>query len=512
MSITRVRAQFDGTWYTLAYDPDTGTYAAQITAPTLPGMYPTEVEAVGSDWTTLEETELEVRAEIVPPVVTITTAPGFYRDPAHPVQFSLRDNAGIDLTTLRIVLDGQTVTGAVTEETEGGYDCTYTPPALADGPHTIVITVQDINKNESAPAELTWTVDTTGPTLAVSWPPEGYNTNQAAITISGLAGDEGAGLAWLKVNGEVVETNPPATADAVALPPLTRGAEDGSFGFSVAVTLTEGINTFVFVAQDTLGNETTLTLHVLLDTIVPTIQRVALRPNMGPGWPELGLSYLLIVDLQPSPEPHAAETVTGTVNGRAITFVQDGQRWTAVVPRRDQVFSVEVFSQDAAGNSDQASAVFPNGLESKLDWSKLDFLNYWDLNRIERNTRFVYAAATSLGHVPPRGRVPRTPVPEETIPVAGHDPVVIPEHEEWLMSDILYQDDVDRLNSNVQALQTILLLYQREWVPLRTGYPMDWRTWQAIEQDLTVVDKFLTYAQKHTSYVWSGQIAAGMWP
>lgn len=490
MSIEQVRAQFNGTWYTLSYNPATGAYEAQITAPTLPGMYPTPVEVRGSQWTTKKTAEIEVRAELEPPVVVITTPPGYYNDPAHPVSFTLRDNAGIALDTLSVLLDGEPVTGAVSEPAEGGYDCVYTPPALADGPHTLAVTVKDINGNESAPAQLTWHVDTTGPTLAVSFPPDGYNTNRPALTVTGLAGDTGVGLAWLRINGADV--------------PVTDG------GFSWSATLTEGDNLFTMTAEDSLGNTSTLSFGVLLDTIPPKITAVTVAPDLD-GQP-MGLTYLVIADIQPSPEPHAAETVTGTVNGLPVTFVQDGQRWTAVVPRAVD-FTVELLASDAAGNTDRASVYFPNGLESKLDWTRLDYLNFWDLNRIERNTRFVYGAAISLGRTPPHGWRPRHPVPAQDIPVAGHEPHHIPEHTQWLASDILFKADLDRLNQNVEDLKGVLALYRGEWVPIRLYDPLDWRTLLAIEKDLTLVDRFLSCYQSHKATpVYAGQIPAGVWP
>ena len=83
MAISQVRAQVNGTWYTLTYNSSTGKYDATITAPGATsfhqseGYYNVQVEATNTagtkgtaDGTTLTGLRLVVK-ERVAPVITI---------------------------------------------------------------------------------------------------------------------------------------------------------------------------------------------------------------------------------------------------------------------------------------------------------------------------------------------------------------------------------------------------------------------------------------------------------
>lgn len=467
VAITTARVQWNGTWYTLTYNAETGAYEAALTTPAAPGYYTARVETTNSDGqSAAAEQTLLVKSELVPPVVTITTASGFYQNPATPIVFTLVDEAGgsgVNLDSLKMVLDGQTVTGAQSTAIENGYSCTYTPSGLSDGEHSITITVEDQSGNLSAPASLTWSIDTTAPTLAVSSPAEGLNTNNPALTIAGVTGDEGVGFGGLTVNDQSV--------------PVTDGA------FSLDVTLSEGMNSFTFVAADLLGNSTTLTRQVLLDTTAPVIEAVTLTPDFSAD--PIGNRFVLTVLLAPSPAPKAAETVTGTVNGMAVSFSESpALMWTALVPRGDG-FAVELTASDAAGNVTTASLFFPDGLESKFDWTTLDFLNYWDLNRVERNTDFILRILRQCGYNPKNYGIDR----------------------DWAMPDIPTRSQIDRVRRNVDALQEGFLLLP-EWREIVYNNTVDAGQMNAIEWDLRLLDQWLVRLQKGV-FIYSGDVFAG---
>ena len=97
MALTSVRVQFGGVWYDMTLDAATGLYKATLTAPSTPQTVPILVRAVNSAGYQAEaETSLEVKWELVPPVVSITspTAGSWYTNAQTPVSFTLTDEAG----------------------------------------------------------------------------------------------------------------------------------------------------------------------------------------------------------------------------------------------------------------------------------------------------------------------------------------------------------------------------------------------------------------------------------
>ncbi len=124
MAITQVRAQINGTWYTLSATGASGQYTATVTAPGATsynnpgGYYNITVEAVNSAGTTgtaaastLDGLKFYVR-ETVPPVVTISPRP---TAPMCPITGSLSSSrvtdetggSGVDLDSVAVKLDGR---------------------------------------------------------------------------------------------------------------------------------------------------------------------------------------------------------------------------------------------------------------------------------------------------------------------------------------------------------------------------------------------------------------------
>ena len=159
MAITQVRAQINGTWYTLSATGTAGQYTATVTAPGATsynnpgGYYNITVEAVNSAGTTgtaaastLDGLKFYVR-ETVPPVVTILSpSDGAYvSNNRQPVVFTVTDEtggSGVDLDSVAVKLDGAAVSAAEVTHTAitNGYSFTDTPAAaLGDGAHTVAV-------------------------------------------------------------------------------------------------------------------------------------------------------------------------------------------------------------------------------------------------------------------------------------------------------------------------------------------------------------------------------------
>ena len=480
MALTSVQVQFNGTWYSMALDSSTGLYKATLTAPSTPqDGIPVVVRAVNSGgYQAQAETSVDIKWEIVPPVVTITspTEGGWYTNAQTPVAFALTDNeggSGVDLASLSFVLDGtalgSTAPGMVCTAAGNGYSCVYTPPeALSEGAHTVTINVSDLAGNAAAPVTLAWNVDTQAPALAVTNPPGDLTTNNPALTIEGTAADASSGLTSVTINGQAVT--------------LTGGT------FSWPVTLTEGQNTFTVTAEDALGHTSTITRSVLLDTVAPVFVSVIIQPDMSAD--PLGGQFLITVVLEP-PEvtPSAAETVTGTVNGAPVTFTEDPDyTWTATVPRADgDTYTLALTASDAAGNTASYSVTFPCGLGGKWTWTPLEYLNCWDLNRIEYNTRYLY----------------------DWLQQEGYGTRDLTTKTDWTKEDIPLWSDIQRIRENVDYLQECYFAIP-DWREIVYNNTVDADQMNAFEWDLHLIDLWLS--RMVSFQVYSGTIYAGMWP
>ena len=480
MALTSVRVQFNGTWYNMTLNSATGNYEVTVTAPSTPqNDVPILVRAVNDGGYQAEaESTIDIRWEIIPPVVTITSPTGgsWYTNAQIPVSFTLTDEetgSGIDLGSLVFVLDGETLgstsPGMVCTASGNGYSCTYTPPtALSDGSHSVNITVSDLAGNISTAASVSWNIDTVGPNLEITSPSEGLITNNPTLTISGTASDASSGLVSVTIN------NSPVT--------VTDGA------FSQSVTLTEGTNSFTVVATDAVGHTSTVTRSVLLDTVDPVFESVHIRPSLDAD--PLGDAFIITVVMKP-PEvtPNATETVTGTVNGAVATWTENpAYTWTASVSRADgDEYVVSLHAADAAGNTADYSVTFPCGLESKWTWTPLEYLNYWDLNRIEYNTRYCY----------------------DWLQQQGYGTQTLTTKTNWTKEDIPLWSDILRIRQNVDYLQDCFFAIP-EWREILYNNTIDADQMNAFEWDLHLIDLWLS--RMVSMFVYSGEVYAGEYP
>ena len=285
MSISSVRAQVNGTWYTLTYDSTSGAYKATVTAPGQTsfnqsgGYYNVRVEATNTAGTvgsaeggTLAGLRLVVKEKIAPTITVLSPSSGaFVTNNKQPVVFNIVDEAGgsgIKLSSLVVKQDGTAVASntITTTAITNGYSVTYTPAAaLSDGSHTVTIDVSDNDGNAAAQKSTTYKVDTVPPVLNVTAPAEGFITATASLAVSGKTNDA---------------TSSPVSV-TVALNGVAQGtvtvASDGSF--SKAITLANGSNTITITATDAAGKTSTVTKTVILDTSVPKITAATITPN-----------------------------------------------------------------------------------------------------------------------------------------------------------------------------------------------------------------------------------------
>lgn len=285
MSISAVRAQVNGTWYTLTYDSASGAYKATVTAPGQTsfnqsgGYYNVKIEATNNagttgtaDGATLSGLRLKVRETIAPTITILSPSGGaFVTNNKQPVVFNIVDEAGgsgINLSSLQVKQDGTIVASTTIKTTAitNGYSVTYTPAtALSDGSHTVSIDVSDNDGNAAVQKSTTYKVDTVPPVLNVTAPGDGLVTATASLTVSGKTNDTTSSPVTITINLNGVDQG------------TVTVANDGSF--SKAITLAEGSNTISITARDAAGKTSTVTKTAILDTSVPKITAATITPN-----------------------------------------------------------------------------------------------------------------------------------------------------------------------------------------------------------------------------------------
>lgn len=284
MAISKVRAQINGTWYTLTAGSN-NTYTATITAPGSTsftksgGYYDVTIEATNTAGTVttqnaagLSALKLVVR-EKVAPVITILspTSGAAVTNNKQPVAFTIVDEAGgsgINLSSLVVKQDGTAAASSTITSTAitNGYSVTYTPAsALSDGSHTVTITVSDNDGNAATAKSTTYKVDTVPPTLNITAPANALVTNTASLVVRGTTNDTTSSPVTVKI-----------TLGGADQGSVTVGT-DGSF--SKTLTLADGSNTIVITATDAAGKASTVTRTVTLDTTKPVVKSATITPN-----------------------------------------------------------------------------------------------------------------------------------------------------------------------------------------------------------------------------------------
>lgn len=282
MAISQVRANVNGTWYTLTYDSASGAYKATITAPGATsfnqtgGYYSVQVQATNTAGTTatvsgadLDGLRLVVKERVAPVITIVSPSSGAYvTNNKQPIVFNVVDEtggSGVNASSIVVKVDGTTIPHTTTA-IANGFSVTATPStAMSDGSHTVTIDAKDNDGNAATQKSTTFKVDTVPPTLNVTAPIEGFITNTASLTLTGTTNDSTSSPVTIRVslNG----------ADQGSVTVATNGS------FSKALTLKNGSNTITVTATDTAGKTSTVTRNVTLDTSVPQITSATITPN-----------------------------------------------------------------------------------------------------------------------------------------------------------------------------------------------------------------------------------------
>lgn len=282
--IKTVQATIKGQVYTLTLNESSGKYEATITAPDKSSYnnnaghyYPVSITATdqAGNSVTIDDTDstlgnslkLKVKEKVKPVISKLVPSNGAYLATSAPeITATLTDDdSGIAINTLVLKIDDQTInnTNITKTATTGGYNISYTPTAaLNDGSHTVTVQISDNDGNVSDTASTTFSVMTTAPTLEITAPVDGLNTNKSALTVTGTTNADAK--VKITLNGTDVGT---VTVDS-----------DGSFSKGITFN-TEGENVIVITSTNLAGVDSSVTRKVIYDTTAPSITAATITPN-----------------------------------------------------------------------------------------------------------------------------------------------------------------------------------------------------------------------------------------
>lgn len=290
MAVKKVTALVQGQTVELTYNESTGYYEAVCTAgsdssfPEVGGYFPASmsVEDTAGNSASVDTSHssygnnlrLFVFEQQKPQITILSpTANAYVTDTTKPeIRFEILDNkvqtsgySGINKDSVVLTVGGVAVDNSKISftETEGGYIGTYTPSAdLADGEITISVDGKDNDGNSADTASVTFKIDNLAPSLTLTSPADGLETNKSVITVSGTTND----------------TSKPVTVN-IKLNGADQGEvtvnEDGSFSKDIDLSK-QGENVIEVSATDASGKSTTITRTIIFSTTAPVFTEVGI--------------------------------------------------------------------------------------------------------------------------------------------------------------------------------------------------------------------------------------------
>ena len=320
-----------GTWSTDALQLADGTYTFEATAR----------DAAGNTSTITHTVTIDTSA----PGVAIT-APADNSETSDNTP-TVAGTAEVSSTVTVTITDSNgTVVETQTPTVDANGDWTFDAAQLADGTYTVAASATDAAGNTGMATNVTFTVDTTAPSVTITAPADNAVTGDGTPTISGTVSEPGSTVTVTITdsNGNVVETQTP-TVDA-----------NGDWTFDAA-SLGNGDYTITANATDAAGNtgnDTTSSFTV--DATAPSVSITAPADNAN------------LADTTPTisgdvSEPSATVTVTITdSNGNIVETqtptVDANGDWTFDAAQlAEGTYTVEATAVDNGGNTSTPASV-----------------------------------------------------------------------------------------------------------------------------------------------------------
>ncbi|HEX7149903.1 MAG TPA: Ig-like domain-containing protein [Thermoanaerobaculia bacterium] len=290
-------------------------------------------DLAGNVSTTVSSFEVDT---VAPDYTIETPAANGYVDTRTP-SFTIRWHdalSGVDLSRVVVTIDGVNRTARFTTSVDGATGTLTAAEALAEGAHTIQLTLYDRAGNKSPSQPQTFTVDTIDPVAAIEAPLNASYIGGAPHNLAVTYVDPtGSGIDPASVRITLDGTD--RTAD------FTLGATRATA--TLATALTNGSHTLAVTILDWAGNPATATSTFTVDAIAPAVTITTPEAN---AWLKGATVTVTGTVVETSP-------VTLTVNN--VPAIVTAGKFSVAVPSSEGAFVILVVAVDAAGNSGSGS-------------------------------------------------------------------------------------------------------------------------------------------------------------
>ncbi|WP_147445693.1 Ig-like domain-containing protein [Corallococcus aberystwythensis] len=247
---TSVTVRFQGTDYPATLSG--GNWTVALPGPLADDTYTVTAVSTNSSGTNSTTATSTFTVDQTPPTVAIST----------PLDGSTLNTPNVTVTGtstgasfVTLVFNGASHGPFSVDPSTGNWSYAL-PGPLADGSYTVTATATDAAGNTSTPDEISFTVDLTAPTVAISTPPDGAIIGTSTVTVTGTS--TGATSVTLTYSGTEYG---PAVVDA-----------SGNWSYTLPVSLPLGSNTVTAVSTDAAGNQSTPDSSTFtVDLTVPTV-------------------------------------------------------------------------------------------------------------------------------------------------------------------------------------------------------------------------------------------------
>ncbi len=249
----------------------------------------------------------------------------------------------------------QTLTAA--RQPDGSYAVEASAP-LATGTYSAEAEQLDAAGNAGRSVAVTFTIDTSAPTVTLTAPADGSSTTGATPTFAGLAGS-GPG----DNSGVVVKVYAGASAGGLPIQVLTTTrAADGGYGVDASAALADGLYTAQAEQADVAGNlGRSAPTTFRIDTTPPSVTIVS--PEPGGSTPQASVTFQGIVGTAVGDNPgvtlrvYAGTAATGTPV-QTLNATVSGSQWTTTAnPLAEGPYTARAEQADTMGNVGRSAPV-----------------------------------------------------------------------------------------------------------------------------------------------------------
>ncbi|MBN2369322.1 MAG: Ig-like domain repeat protein, partial [Vicinamibacteria bacterium] len=218
----------------------------------------------------------EFRVDLTPPILQIVEPTNGFCAPDSrvPIRLTYQDNMGLDLGSLRIIVDGEDRTGLFVKDAAGA----AAELTLDPGSHTAIASIRDL-AGRPAEASTTFIVDVAPPTVTIVAPaPESRHGTAIVAIVVQYADDQRLDLGTLAANVD-------GASVTLAAGPFEAQGETGA--------LANGWHELTATICDCAGRAATATSRFFVDTTLPEVVIVKPAPGsaVNDATPSIALRY-----------------------------------------------------------------------------------------------------------------------------------------------------------------------------------------------------------------------------